>query len=87
MTQSRPEVRPTLDGWVISDKMTKTRVVEVRWSKRDAQYGKIVNRNTRVYAHDENNESHEGDFVRVMATRPMSKTKTWRVTEILTKKA
>ena len=79
--------RKTLEGWVVSDKMTKTRVVEVRWSKREPKYGKVMNHRTKVYAHDEKNESKMGDFVRVMETRPMSKTKTWRVTDILQKGA
>lgn len=77
--------RKTLEGWVVSDKMDKTRVVEIRWSKRDPNYEKVRNRTTKLYAHDEKNESHAGDRVRVMETRPLSKTKRWRVTEILSK--
>ena len=77
--------RRTLTGWVVSDKMNKTRVVEVRWSKQDSSYGKVRNMTTKVYAHDEKNESKEGDRVRVMETRPLSKMKFWRVEEILKK--
>jgi small subunit ribosomal protein S17 len=77
--------RKTLDGWVISDKMSKTRVVEVRWSKRDPEYAKVINRRTRVYVHDEKNESKAGDKVQVMATRPMSRTKRWRLVSVLQK--
>ena len=85
---SPQEFRPSrkvLEGWVVSDKMQKTRVVEVRWSKRHPAYGKILNHTTKVYAHDEKNESRAGDKVRVMETRPMSRTKRWRVTDILNK--
>lgn len=77
--------RKTMEGWVVSDKMDKTRVIEVRWSKRDPKYEKIIGRTTKLYVHDEKNESHVGDKVRVMATRPMSRTKTWRLEEILKK--
>ncbi len=77
--------RKTLVGWVVSDKMNKTRVIEVRWSKREQKYEKVMNKTTKIYAHDEKNESHTGDRVRVMATRPLSKTKSWCVMEILQK--
>jgi len=77
--------RKTLVGWVVSDKMNKTRVIEVRWSKRDPEYEKVKNLTTKLYAHDEKNESHVGDRVRVMSTRPLSRTKNWRVEEILGK--
>lgn len=88
MSQQQEEDRSSrkvLEGWVVSDKMDKTRVIEIRWSKREPQYEKVINRTTKVYAHDEKNESHSGDKVRVMETRPMSRLKRWRVTEILTK--
>ena len=77
--------RKVLEGWVVSDKMDKTRVIEIRWSKRDPHYEKIRRQTTKVYAHDEKNESHSGDRVRVMETRPMSAKKRWRITEILSK--
>ena len=77
--------RKVLEGWVVSDKMDKTRVIEIRWSKRDPDYEKVRNRTTKVYAHDEKNESHTGDKVRVMEMRPMSRMKRWRVTDILSK--
>jgi len=79
--------RKVLEGWVVSDKMDKTRVIEIRWSKRDPNYEKIRSLTTKVYAHDEKNESHSGDQVRVMQTRPMSAKKRWRITEILNKAA
>ena len=83
-TEERPS-RRILEGWVVSDKMNKTRVIEVRWSKRDPEYEKVRNRTTKVYAHDEKNESHTGDRVRVMEMRPMSRMKRWRITDILSK--
>ncbi len=77
--------RKSVEGWVVSDKMSKTRVIEVRWSKRDHNYGKVLKKTTKLYAHDEKNESHEGDRVRAMETRPLSRTKRWVITDILTK--
>ena len=87
MTDSDRTSRKVLEGWVVSDKMDKTRVIEIRWSKRHSEYEKVRNQRTKLYAHDEKNESHTGDRVRVMATRPLSSKKRWRITEILTKVA
>lgn len=84
-SETRPQ-RKVLEGWVLSDKMDKTRVVGVPWTKQDPQYGKILHRTKKVHAHDEQNASKQGDRVRVMSTRPMSKTKFWRITDILEKK-
>ena len=84
-TQESRETRKVLEGWVVSDKMDKTRVIEIRWSKRDPNYEKVRGLTTKVYAHDEKNESHSGDRVRVMETRPMSAKKRWRITDILNK--
>jgi small subunit ribosomal protein S17 len=72
-------------GRVVSDVMDKTVVVEVRESAAHSTYGKIVRRNKRVKAHDETNESGIGDTVRIAETRPLSKTKRWRVVEIVEK--
>jgi small subunit ribosomal protein S17 len=77
--------RKVLEGWVVSDRMDKTRVIEVRWSKRDPGYEKVRALTTKVYAHDEKNESRTGDRVRVMATRPLSRLKRFRITDILQK--
>jgi len=77
--------RKSLEGWVVSDKMDKTRVIEIRWSKRDPVYEKVLAKTTKVYAHDEKNETKSGDFVRLAETRPMSAKKRWRITDILTK--
>ena len=85
MSDNSRAARQSLEGWVVSDKMDKTRVVEVRWSKREPQYEKTISRTTRVHAHDEKNESKSGDRVLLMSTRPLSRLKRWRVTEILEK--
>jgi small subunit ribosomal protein S17 len=87
MNQEQRPARKVLEGWVVSDKMDKTRVIEIRWSKRDPNYEKIRSLTTKVYAHDEKNESHSGDRVRVMQTRPISRKKRWRITDILSKVA
>lgn len=70
-------------GLVVSDAMDKTVVVEVRDAAAHSTYGKIVRRNKRLKAHDETNEAGVGDRVRIMETRPLSKTKRWRVVEIV----
>ena len=68
---------------VVSDKMQATVVVAVVERVRHARYGKTVQRTTRLYAHDAANDAKFGDRVRVMETRPLSKLKRWRVTEVL----
>jgi small subunit ribosomal protein S17 len=72
-------------GIVVSDVMDKTVVVELRNASAHTTYGKIVRRDTKVKAHDENNEAGVGDTVRLAETRPLSKTKRWRVVEIVEK--
>ena len=72
-------------GVVVSNKMDKTIVVEIRTRVKHPLYGKIMNRTTRFKAHDENNECGIGDTVRVMETRPLSKDKNWRLVEIVEK--
>jgi len=72
-------------GLVVSDAMDKTVVVEIRDAAAHSTYGKIVRRNKRLKAHDEANEAAIGDRVRIMETRPLSKTKRWRVVEIVEK--
>jgi small subunit ribosomal protein S17 len=74
-----------LEGWVMSDKMDKTRVVRIVRRLRHPKYEKVLTRHTKVYAHDEKNESHIGDRVELEETRPMSKLKRWRVVKILEK--
>jgi small subunit ribosomal protein S17 len=75
--------RKVREGLVVSDKMQSTVVVAVVERVRHARYGKTVQRTTRLYAHDEANDAKLGDRVRVMETRPLSKLKRWRVTDVL----
>ncbi len=75
--------RKVRTGVVVSDKMQKTVVVNVEQTVRHPLYGKIYKRNSKLHAHDENNEAKLGDRVRVMETRPLSKTKRWRVVEVV----
>ena len=70
-------------GTVVSDKMDKTITVEFRWSQRDRLIGKSRHRATKFLAHDENNQAHLGDVVRIEETRPLSRRKRWRLIEIL----
>ena len=77
--------RKTRTGVVVSDKMDKTIVVEIRTRVKHPLYGKILNRTTRLKAHDEENACGIGDRVMVMETRPLSKDKRWRLVEIIEK--
>lgn len=70
-------------GTVVSDKMDKTVVVAVERRTAHPVYGKRITKTTRFHAHDEQNQAHEGDTVRIMETRPLSKLKRWRVVEII----
>ena len=76
-------LRKTRVGLVTSDKMDKTIVVSIVDNVKHPLYGKIVKRTYKLKAHDENNECHIGDRVRVMETRPLSKDKRWRLVEIV----
>ena len=78
-------MRKTRTGVVVSNKMDKTIVVEIRTRVKHALYGKIMNRTTKFKAHDEHNECGIGDTVRIMETRPLSKDKRWRLVEIIEK--
>lgn len=78
-------LRKTMVGLVSSDKMDKTVVVKVINNVKHPEYGKIIKQTYKLKAHDENNECHIGDRVRVMETRPLSKDKRWRVVEIVEK--
>jgi small subunit ribosomal protein S17 len=75
--------RKTREGLVVSNKMDKTAVVAVIERVRHAKYDKFVLRTKRLYAHDETNDVNIGDRVRVMETRPVSKSKRWRITDVL----
>lgn len=77
--------RKTRTGVVVSDKMDKTIVVEIRTRVKHPLYGKIMNQTNKLKAHDEKNECGVGDTVRVMETRPLSKDKRWRLVEIIEK--
>lgn len=77
--------RRVLEGVVTSDKMAKTRRVEVQRLVRHPKYGKFVKRRTICYAHDERNESHLGDTVEIIESRPLSKTKRWELVSIVKK--
>ncbi|QBI55956.1 30S ribosomal protein S17 [Streptomonospora litoralis] len=77
--------RKVREGYVVSDKMSKTVVVEVEDRVKHALYGKVIRRTTKYKAHDEGETCGVGDRVRMMETRPMSATKRWRVVEILEK--
>ena len=78
-------MRKTRIGVVVSDKMDKTITVAVKYRVRHPLYGKIMNRTTKLKAHDEMNECGIGDTVRVMETRPLSRDKRWRLVEIIEK--
>ena len=70
-------------GLVVSDKMDRTRVIAVERTFRHPRYQRVVKRTTRFKAHDERNETHVGDRVLIVETRPLSKDKRWRIKEIL----
>jgi small subunit ribosomal protein S17 len=75
--------RKVRTGVVVSDKMDKTVLVRIDRQVRHPLYGKTVRRSSKLAAHDERNDAHLGDTVRVMETRPLSKTKRWRVVEVV----
>ncbi len=75
----------TFVGRVVGDKMDKTAVVAVESIKSHPLYKKTIRHRIKLKAHDENNDCHLGDVVRIRETRPLSKTKRWRVTEVISK--
>ena len=81
--QDRRRQRKVRTGVVVSDAMEQTVVVRIASQVRHPMYGKIVRRSTKLKADDEASEAHVGDTVRIMETRPLSKTKRWRVVEVL----
>ena len=83
MSEQQRGLRKTREGFVVSDKMDKTIIVEIKTRVRHPLYGKIMSQTNKLKAHDEKNECMEGDRVRIMETRPLSKDKCWRVVEIL----
>ena len=82
---SERNMRKTLVGRVASDKMDKTIVVAIEDSVKHKLYNKVIKRTIRMKAHDEKNEAHVGDRVKIMETRPLSKDKRWRLVEIVEK--
>src|SRR3954447_23164223 len=85
MTSEQRGKRRVETGVVTSDKMNKTRRVEIPRLVKHARYGKYIRRRTVCHVHDERNESRAGDTVEIMETRPLSKTKHWRLVRVVTK--
>ena len=82
MDRNKRKVR---EGWVISSRMDKTIVVAVERQFRHPRYEKIIRRTSKLYAHDAENQCKIGDKVKVMETKPLSKSKRWRLVEVLEK--
>lgn len=76
-------LRKVREGVVYSNKMDKSITVAVKWKEKHPMYGKFVNKTKKFHAHDEKNECNIGDTVCIMETRPLSKTKRWRLVEII----
>ena len=82
---SEAKASRTLTGKVVGDKMDKTVTVLVERKVMHALYGKIIRRSQKFHAHDEKNECHVGDTVLIQECRPLSRTKSWRVTQLVQK--
>ena len=78
-------LRKTRQGVVISDKMEKSIVIAAKFKEKHPLYGKFVQKTKKYHVHDENNEAHVGDTVLIMETRPLSKTKRWRLVSLIEK--
>ena len=78
-------IRKERVGLVTSNKMDKSIAVNVRRKVKHPKYGKFIKKSTKLIAHDEKNECGIGDIVRIMETRPLSKTKSWRLVEVMEK--
>ena len=76
-------LRKERTGVVFSNRMDKSITVAVRWKEKHPIYGKFVNKTKKYHAHEEKNECHVGDTVKIMETRPLSKTKRWRLVQIV----
>ena len=81
--EEKRNLRKERVGVVTSDKMEKSIVVSVERKVKHPKYGKFVKKTTKFVAHDENNDCHIGDTVRIMETRPLSKSKNWRLVEVI----
>ena len=86
-TQKAQGRRKEVVGEVVSNKMHKTIVVQVTRKKAHPFYGRVIARNKKFYAHDEQNQAHVGDLVRIEETRPLSKLKRWKLKDIVRKAA
>lgn len=86
MSEQTKTVR-TLTGRVVSDKMDKSAVVMVERQVRHPLYGKYIRRSTKLHIHDENNECRQGDTVTIKETRPVSRTKSWALVEVVERPA
>jgi small subunit ribosomal protein S17 len=84
MSETNEQLR-TVEGRVVSNKMNKTVTVLVERQVKHALYGKYIRRSSKLHAHDEDNACNEGDVVRVTECRPLSKSKNWRVVEVITR--
>ena len=84
MTEER-NLRKSRVGYVVSDKMDKTVVIAIEDNVKHPVYGKIIKRTLKVHAHDEENACSIGDKVEIMETRPLSKTKRWRIVRVIEK--
>ena len=87
MSDNKDKAQRTIEGRVVRNKMDKTVTVLVERQVKHALYGKYIKRSTKLHAHDADNSCKEGDVVRVTEIAPMSKTKNWRVVEIITRAA
>ncbi|UWX03724.1 30S ribosomal protein S17 [Pseudoxanthomonas sp. NC8] len=87
MSDNNNKTLRTVEGRVVSNKMDKTVTVLVERQVKHALYGKYIKRSTKLHAHDADNSCNEGDVVRVTEIAPLSKTKNWRVVEIVTRAA
>ena len=83
MASTRQSVRKEREGVVISDAMDKTIVVRVERRYHHPVYGKVIRQHAKFYAHDEKNEAHKGDVVRIQEIRPLSKLKRWRLVKVV----
>jgi len=87
MTEAKKSLKRTLVGKVVSDKRNKTVTVLIERRVKHELYGKIVGKSSKFHAHDENNEFHTGDVIEITESRPLSKTKNWVATRLVTKAA
>ena len=87
MTEAKKSLKRTLIGKVVSDTREKTVTVLVERRVTHELYGKIVGKSSKYHAHDENNEFHTGDVIEITESRPLSKTKNWVATRLVTKAA